>query len=358
MLFLVVLLGSSCVGDAAQVATPPSEVIVLPSTPSTGGSQATVTPAPSPTAASPLINAETIPANIDTLLYNDDKQPVLRVIGYVAEPVPGGLQVSIAFEPQAQLTENYRIWMHGLVSDTTILPPDRQQYGFDNFDHTFATPTSSWEVGKPYVHTHTITANPGEYTLRFGLWVNDATRLRTEDGGGAIVVGKHEVPRTSGSQATVTPAPSPTAASPLINAETIPANIDTLLYNDDKQPVLRVIGYVAEPVPGGLQVSIAFEPQAQLTENYRIWMHGLVSDTTILPPDRQQYGFDNFDHTFATPTSSWEVGKPYVHTHTITANPGEYTLRFGLWVNDATRLRTEDGGGAIVVGKHEVPPAK
>ncbi len=176
-----------------------------------------------------------------------------------------------------------------------------------------------------------------------------------------LVIGLTVISAGCASQPVIQQFPTPTqdlAIVPTPSVSDIPVNIDTLLYDEDQQPVLRVVGYTATPVPGGLQVSIAFEPQAQLSKDYRIWMHGLVSDTTILPPDRQQYGFDNFDHTFDTPTSAWGVGDPYIHTHTITANPGEYTLRFGLWVDNATRLKTEDGEAGIVVGKHEVPPAQ
>lgn len=149
------------------------------------------------------------------------------------------------------------------------------------------------------------------------------------------------------------------AVSPKLSAEDIPPNIDVMLYDDDNQPTMRVVGYATESISGSLAVSILFEPQTQLTQDYSIWMHGLVDDPTILPPDQQESGYENFGEVQERPTSDWIPNEPYIYTRGIRANPGEYTLRIGLWVNSdiRLRLRTADGNVGIELGTHEIRAA-
>jgi tetratricopeptide (TPR) repeat protein len=304
-----------------------------------------------------------IPRNLDLSLYENDT-PVLRVIGYRFRTLDPVIMIQTYFEVLSPISKDYVIWMHGHVTDTTILPPGRQQYGFDNFDHRPGLPTSQWPTGEIYRHSYAIHANPGEYRLSFGFWLPEGYRLETQSGDTGIDIGWHEIrhPQSPAPIATSDEVPGDAGAItptlPLSTATStggFPINIDAVLYQEGT-PVLQATGYQTKVVAGGLQVDIAFNVLGKLDHDYIIWMHGHVTDTTILPPGRQQHGFDNFDHRPELPTSQWPVGSVYLHSYTIHANPGEYRLSFGFWLSEGYRLRTQSGDTGIDIGWHEIPP--
>ncbi len=83
----------------------------------------------------------------------------------------GNIKLTFQFECIGKMEVDYRIWFHANVIDKYILPENRLEHGFHNWDHSLDTKTSQWEVGETYIHEYTVKANPGQYhDLRFGFW--------------------------------------------------------------------------------------------------------------------------------------------------------------------------------------------
>lgn len=102
---------------------------------------------------------------VNTVLANSDGKPVLRVLGYVAQPLLGthSLKLDLYFETLATPTLDYTIWMHGAHAEATA-----------NYDHKPSIPTSGWLPGRVYRDSTTLGGTPGEYTIAFGLWHPDS----------------------------------------------------------------------------------------------------------------------------------------------------------------------------------------
>lgn len=154
--------------------------------------------------------------------------------------------------------------------------------------------------------------------------------------------------------------PTPT---PPMSARDLPSNLDVMLYDEAQQAVMRVVGYGVEPIPGGLEVSILFEPQTHLMDDYLIVIVGWPDDLGMLPADRRELGYLDFGSPRLEvrwiPTSYWVPNEPYIYTREITANPGEYTLRVGVWApieetEERIDLYTEDGSVMVELGTYEI----
>lgn len=102
---------------------------------------------------------------LNTVLGDPDGKPVLRVLGYVAHPVPGThtLKLDLYFETLDTPTLDYTIWMHAAQSGSTSI-----------YDHKPRTSTSQWLPGRIYRDSTMIAGNPGEDTITFGLWHPDS----------------------------------------------------------------------------------------------------------------------------------------------------------------------------------------
>jgi len=88
-----------------------------------------------------------------------------------------------------------------------------------------------------------------------------------------------------------------------------------------------------------------------------VWMHNHVreEDISLLPPDRQQYGFISGGESY--PTSTWIEGAVYRARKVRELAPGEYSVVFGVWVpGTEIRLGTEEDPdtGAVDLGWHVV----
>ena len=142
---------------------------------------------------------------------------------------------------------------------------------------------------------------------------------------------------------------------------TLPDNLDQVLVNETDSPKIRVLGYSLDlPRKEGeaTGLNLYFECLDDLSTDYTIFLHGHVrgEDRSLLPEDRQQYGFANWGHAFQVPTSEWEPGNIYVDSYQLDANPGEYRLSFGFYrPADGSRLYIEGGGSeadSISLGWH------
>lgn len=159
-------------------------------------------------------------------------------------------------------------------------------------------------------------------------------------------------------------APLAEMADPVLWAEVrerllrrLPANLDMTLVDDRGSSTVRVLGYALRPPDSaeqGSELRLYFEALGRMERDYTIFLHGAVEDVSLLPPERQQYGFANWDHRPQVPTSRWQPGRIYVDAYRIQTKPGEYRLRFGFWEpRTQARLAVQGSGAqAIDLGWH------
>ena len=108
----------------------------------------------------------------------------------------------------------------------------------------------------------------------------------------------------------------------------------------------------------GSRVTFWFEVIEPMRVDYKMFLHGHVDDATILPEERRQYGFANFDHYPSPPTSEWRVGRIIRHTHRIETHPGVYDLRFGFFASkEGVRLLVDGSASPTVrIGPRRLGP--
>ncbi|MGQ9503262.1 MAG: hypothetical protein ACUVSB_14525, partial [Anaerolineae bacterium] len=140
----------------------------------------------------------------------------------------------------------------------------------------------------------------------------------------------------------------------------LPANLDLTLVDNSNIPRVRVWGYALEPhnqSEGGAELRLYFEALDRMDVDYTIFLHGVVEDVSLLPPERQQYGFANWDHRLMIPTSQWRPGRIYADAYRIQTASGKYRLRFGFWEPRSKARLTVQGSGAqaIDLGWHRLP---
>jgi len=342
---------------------------------------------------------EPIPHPMDVTLGDQ-----IRFLGYEIWDLPDGqVQVNLYFQAMAAMDADYTVWLHAYVhgEDITILPPGRQQYGFDNWDHRMSDPTSRWVEGATYRDRTVREAAPGEYRFVFGVYLPDLkTRLTTLDDPetGAIDLGWQLV-GTDGVDVRVLSrygwekfengeleeaqeafeaalAKEPDNLDALLGAGAVYGargeskrlsqitdrllplvpNRQDVLFGD----VVRFIGYEIQTLEDDqVQVDLYFQAVAQMDADYTVWLHAHVhqEDIALLPPERQQYGAANLDHHTSPPTSRWIEGVIYRDRTVRELAAGEYHFIFGLYSLDlGTRLATPDDPeyGAVDLGWHAV----
>ncbi|MDP9313302.1 MAG: hypothetical protein M3R24_20865 [Chloroflexota bacterium] len=118
------------------------------------------------------VQAKSVPLTpLDVTLTDAAGTPKIRVQGYTFDQTQGDdTRLNLHFEVLGELDTDYMIWMHGAVDDLTLLPDDRKPYGFANFDHAPAIPTSRWQPGRTYVDSFVFPTKPGTYRLAFGMY--------------------------------------------------------------------------------------------------------------------------------------------------------------------------------------------
>ena len=137
----------------------------------------------------------------------------------------------------------------------------------------------------------------------------------------------------------------------------VPINLKKELIDQRATTVVRVLGYTLHPCTSqscNAELRLYFEALDRMERDYVIFLHGMVEDVSLLPPERQQYGFANWDHRPQVPTSKWQPGRIYVDVYRIQTKPGEYRLRFGFWEPRTQERLIVQGSGAptIELGQH------
>jgi len=341
---------------------------------------------------------EQVPHPMDVTLGDQ-----IRFLGYEFRDLPDGqVQVDLYFQTLAQMDADYTVWLHASVyeEDIALLPQERQQHGFANWDHRTSQPTSRWVEGAIYRDRTVRDAAPGEYRFQFGLYLRDSgTRLTTpDDPNGVINLGWQLIGATEvGARVYSRRGWREFENDELEKAqeafeaalEKEPDNLDALLgagavygaqgeserlsqITDRLLPlvpnrqdvplgdVVRFVGYEIQTLEDDqVQMDFYFQAVAQMDADYTVWLHAYVhkEDIALLPPERQQYGAANLDHHTSPPTSRWVEGVIYRDRTVRELAAGEYHFIFGLYSPDlGTRLVTPDDPekGAVDLEWHAV----
>jgi len=101
-------------------------------------------------------------------------------------------------------------------------------------------------------------------------------------------------------------------------------------------------------VPATLRVTLAWQARAEMETSYRIFLHLLQPDGSLLVQA------DGEPADWTRPTTGWAVGEVVLETRTLEipadALPGEYTLVAGLYDPDTgQRLPLPDGTTAVLI---------
>jgi tetratricopeptide (TPR) repeat protein len=322
----------------------------------------------------------------------------IRFLGYELRDLPEGqVQTNLFFQMLAPMDKDYQVWLHAYITeeDIALLPPERRQYGFDNWGHPMTDPTSQWLTGAIYRDTTVRQVAPGAYRLRFGVWLPESEdRLATvDDSRGAVELGWQLV-HSSVVDATALSRyawlkledqePEQALWSIERALEREPKNLDALLaagavygmQGDSERldeiaerlqrfvpnpqdillgDVMRFVGYDINTLSDDrVQVDLYFQSLEPTDTDYRVWLHAYVreDDIAILAPERQQYGYDNWGHPMTYPTSKWMEGAVYRDRTVRPTAPGEYRFEFGVWLPDSEiRLSApDDPQGAVDLG--------
>ncbi len=95
----------------------------------------------------------------------------LLLLGSEIEQAKDGVtRISWWFQVTDPMRIDYRLFLHGYVKDRSILPEDRRQFEFANFDHDVIPATSRWMPGSIVRHTWSGRIPPGEYRFLFGFY--------------------------------------------------------------------------------------------------------------------------------------------------------------------------------------------
>jgi tetratricopeptide (TPR) repeat protein len=338
-----------------------------------------------------------IPNPLDVVLGDQ-----VRYLGFELHDLPDNqVQVDMYFQALESMKADYKVWLHAYVdeNDVALLPPERQQFGFDNWGHAMNYPTSQWTEGAIFRNSTVHQAAPGAYRMRFGLWLPETeTRLPTQDDPqGAVSLGWQLVNGSAASADVLArygwdklQENNPEAALWAIETalEKKPDSLEALLaasavygaLGNQKKLVgvngcllpllpnrqdetlgdkLRFVGYdIQSKQDDQVAVDLYFEVLEPMDADYTLWLHAYVDegDIALLPADRQEYGFDNWGHPASFPTSKWAEGAIYRERTVRPAASGEYRLRFGIWLPETdTWLATlDDLRGAVDLGWHQV----
>lgn len=87
------------------------------------------------------------------------------------------VKLLFSFKCVKQMDIDYVLWLHGKPDNINLLSEDRIQYGTANFDHLLIPGTSSWEVGKEYIHEYILPVNQGTWDLNFGFWKEEGENV-------------------------------------------------------------------------------------------------------------------------------------------------------------------------------------
>lgn len=294
-------------------------------------------------------------------------------LGYDLQTLPENqIEVSLYFEALDDLPAGYSLFMHGVPATPALLPEDRQESGFLNFDHALETPSVEWVRGAIYRDKSVQEIVPGVFRFRFGFWhVDSRTYLMREDDPENRTINldwKFLFPETADQDQHVVWGvkmyemgnfeAALNALDPLQNT----GRLDVLLplssiyadMNDARRQDInaQIAAQIQQPMEvnldglvkvmgatvyydqdaGETHIEFYFECLADLDKDYVLWIHAHPRNPELLPEAFAEVGYQNLDMSPAPPTSEWKVGA-VVQIHKVTPNlaPGEWQFKFGIW---------------------------
>ena len=103
-----------------------------------------------------------------------------------------------------------------------------------------------------------------------------------------------------------------------------------------------------------LNLELIWQAAAEMTESYRVFVHLLTADGSIVSQS------DGLPASWARPTTGWLLGEYIRDSHTLTLPaalpPGDYQLVTGLYLPNGSRLAQPDGSDNIFLAVLTVSP--
>jgi hypothetical protein len=98
--------------------------------------------------------------------------------------------------------------------------------------------------------------------------------------------------------------------------------------------------------------SFVFKVKLGFERNFTIYFHGLVKDENVvlLPENRQEYKFDNWDFYPTPPTSMWPRNEHITITRDISAKPIAYYITLGFYTKEEGRHGRQTSLGWVDLG--------
>ncbi|MDK2788511.1 MAG: hypothetical protein PWP07_1756, partial [Epulopiscium sp.] len=101
---------------------------------------------------------------------------ILKKVDY-EETEDSKIKLNFVFKCVKPMNIDYILWLHGKPNNINLLSENRIQYGSANFDHLLTPGTSTWEVGKEYIHEYILPINQGMWDLNFGFWKEEGEHV-------------------------------------------------------------------------------------------------------------------------------------------------------------------------------------
>jgi hypothetical protein len=127
-------------------------------------------------------------------------------------------------------------------------------------------------------------------------------------------------------------------------------HLHTITLLEDGVPAVQVLGYIREPVAatGGTRIVLLYKALTSIKRDYNVYMHGYPRAGTILPIDRQPYGFMNWDALPEIPSNQWHPGRVYASSHILPYSMDAYAIRIGLWEPNQRYSLSTDGSATEI----------
>jgi hypothetical protein len=277
------------------------------------------------------------PVSVDTLelavRQDAPMGPALTLAGYTQngdQMEPGqSMLVMLGWQARGQLQTDYTARIELVAQEGQVIAQQTFAPGGENF------PTSRWKADQ-VIRSQVMARVPGRATSGRYAW-----RVTLLNG------------TKSEGQAMLAPFPV-NAPARVFTRPPIAQSLDVRL--GDK---FALVGFdVASSVVAGqsLPVKLVWQSRQETDQSFKVFVHLLDAQ------GRSVAQSDAVPANWTRPTTGWQPGEFVADAHALLlapAPPGEYRLVVGMYAADTgQRLRLEDGGDMIELGKLEVTAGK
>jgi hypothetical protein len=248
---------------------------------------------------------------------------VMGLVGYDQSPSSARagemLTVTLYWQPQSEIGYDYSSYVHLVDEAGRGITQSDHQPGGDYY------PTSLWRPGEVLRDSHVLSipegAIPGTYRLVVGMYRHPSL----EPLGGPADIGLLAVKDPDSVQTTV------------------PSGVEHLTQVEFGER-LMLLGYDQDLLEGELQLTLYWQAERPLDQNWTVFVHVLHGPETLVA----QHDGQPRDGRY--PTSVWDQGEVVDDHHRLTlpsdAPDGDYQVAVGLYgVESGQRLRVLDSDG-------------